>query len=238
MTEPRSNHADHDPFTIARLAVGDLDTADLGTATVLVAACAECRQLRDDLLLLAAANRDLPTPARPRDFRLGADDAARLHRRSWWDRIAESLAGPRFELARPVGAAMASLGLAGLLLSSFSSIQLGSATGAAPAGVTAAPAGGAGLEMYSTDTDDQGGVTEVDPDAPVGGAASPAGAQRETASEGEGGQGATADALSAPPEDTARRATDATLIVLSGTFLIVGLGLFGLRWTARRLGDG
>ncbi len=29
-----------------------------------------------------------------------------------------------------------------------------------------------------------------------------------------------------------------TLIVVAGILLIIGLGLFGLRWTARRLGDG
>jgi hypothetical protein len=29
-----------------------------------------------------------------------------------------------------------------------------------------------------------------------------------------------------------------TLLVVAGILLIIGLGLFGLRWTARRLGDG
>jgi hypothetical protein len=51
------------------------------------------------------------------------------------------------------------------------------------------------------------------------------------------------------PDDVRDTGTDAAaatrdpraaspLAVLSGSFLIVGLGLFGLRWSARRLGDG
>ena len=38
--------------------------------------------------------------------------------------------------------------------------------------------------------------------------------------------------------DTATASTAPLLVIVSGLFLGIGLALFGIRWSARRLGDG
>ncbi len=53
--------------------------------------------------------------------------------------------------------------------------------------------------------------------------------------------GSRTDSEDAPIDALAIRDDESglsTLFVLAGILLIIGLGLFGLRWTARRLGDG
>jgi hypothetical protein len=82
MTEPH-HHADHDLERVAGLAARDLPGDELDAVTHRTAACPDCAALLADLRVLAAATHDLPAPARPRDFRLGADDAARLHGSTW-----------------------------------------------------------------------------------------------------------------------------------------------------------
>jgi hypothetical protein len=87
-------HAEHDPLVIATLvdraatgasvegpadAADDLETAAMrAIATSWVDSCRSCAALLVDLVGLAQATRDLPSPARTRDFRLSATDAARL----------------------------------------------------------------------------------------------------------------------------------------------------------------
>jgi hypothetical protein len=67
---------------------------------------------------------------------------------------------------------------------------------------------------------------------------------------GQGTEGVAAGAgASAPNQDTGSPGFEANpasvdqpgvplLVVVSGAFLIVGLSLFAIRWSARRLGDG
>jgi anti-sigma factor RsiW len=71
-------HAGHDLELVASLLDGDLRPEDRARAARQVANCADCASIQRDLLALSAATRALPTPARTRDFRLTAVDAARL----------------------------------------------------------------------------------------------------------------------------------------------------------------
>lgn len=73
-------HGSHDLEAIVALADGELAGAELEAATHLMQDCRECAALVADLRSLALADRQLATPARPRDFRLTAADAERLGR--------------------------------------------------------------------------------------------------------------------------------------------------------------
>jgi anti-sigma factor RsiW len=242
MTEPRTTHTDHDPLLIAALAAGDLGGREQAAASRLITDCRACSDLHADVVALAHATRDLPAPLRPRDFTLSREDAARA-RRTGWRRIAAILAGPRFAVARPVGTAFATLGLAGILLASLPGVPL--------AGAAADPAASAAPLSYERSLA-SGGVTSA-----ADGAAIERDAGGETAlpqpiqqapevPRGDDGTGQAGGDLAAEPgigsgagpqDEVVKRPTDATLAILSGTFLIVGLGLFGLRWTARRIDD-
>lgn len=128
-------HATHDRLAIAALAAGDARGADAERATDLVQRCDACRILHDDLRSLAVATRTLPAAARPtdRDFRLSAADAVRLSRRGWLRRLLRPLGSARGARLQPAAGALVALGLAVVVLSGPSVLQLGSA-GAAPIG--------------------------------------------------------------------------------------------------------
>jgi anti-sigma factor RsiW len=63
---------------MAALLDADLTAAERIAAQSRIAACRACAALYADLLALSTATAALPAPARPRDFRLDAADAARL----------------------------------------------------------------------------------------------------------------------------------------------------------------
>jgi len=71
-------HAGHDPEVVASLLDGDLVGADRSAAARQVAGCSSCTAIHRDLLALASATRELPTPPRTVDFRLTVADAKRL----------------------------------------------------------------------------------------------------------------------------------------------------------------
>jgi hypothetical protein len=121
-------------------------------------------------------------------------------------------------VARPIGATFATLGIAGLLLTSIPAFTIFGSAGASPAN----PAATEQLEIYSRETQGAG----VDQ---AGGGDIEAQPQDQRVMAGEDG---------AAPDAATTRTADPTLAVLSGSFLIVGIGLLGLRWTARQLGDG
>jgi anti-sigma factor RsiW len=143
-------HAGHDELLIARLFGGDVDETERAQALDLMADCPECAALFADLGALADANAALPIPPRPRDFTLTAADAARLGRKHhFWSPIFGA------GLRRSLGSSLATLGLAGALLTGVASVLGGTATSApielaadrnaqAPvAAVAASPASGA-----------------------------------------------------------------------------------------------
>ena len=74
----REGHDGHDQLLIAGLLDRDLSEVDRSIAERLVAICGECAALHADLVDLAKATTELLAAARTRDFRLTADDAARL----------------------------------------------------------------------------------------------------------------------------------------------------------------
>lgn len=71
-------HDQRHELTIATLLGKDVPDGERAEAVRLLASCPSCVVLHADLLALASATRALPMPARSRDFRLTADDAARL----------------------------------------------------------------------------------------------------------------------------------------------------------------
>jgi hypothetical protein len=235
MNDRHPAHAGHDSFLIAAHATGDLQGTERETAARLLDDCPACATLYADLRTIARATRDLPTPPRPRDFRLTPDDATRL-RPAGWRRILHALAGPSFAFARPMGAALSTLGLAGLMLTAIPGVQLsGAASAPAPDGQgqefypAAAPTIGATGDGQGR----SGGETSVDEeqylqstDVPSANGQAPVRQPTDTSQP------------TAPEAEMTQRSPDSALMILSGSFLIVGLGLFGLRWSARRLGDG
>ena len=224
MTDFSSNHADHDPLLIAEFAAGEASPEQEAAAAALASGCSDCATLADDLRALARATAELPRPARPRDFTLTPETASRIRHRGW-RRLLAAFGTPRFELVRPLAAGLTTLGLAGFLL------------GAVP-GLGGAPAAPATSDLYAERNDAEASAV------PLQGVGNDSG--RPAAGQG-GGSGSLA-AGEADPDDAPESGTDGAarlgarpaspLVVLSGSFLIVGLGLFALRWTARRLGDG
>lgn len=236
MTDPRPTHHDHDPLLIAAHAAGDLSGRDEDRALHLLADCPTCSGLAADIRALSVAVAELPVPARRRDFTLSPDDAARL-RPGGWRGLLQLAAGPRFSLAGPLGATFASLGVAGLLLVGAPAMDLGGAA-AAPAATDAVATFDTAAAPEREGQGAQGSAQEIDEDdlrnqqtvQPVLQAPGPPASSVAPGSDGERVVGTDATLV--------QRTGDTTLAILSGSFLIVGLGLFGIRWTARRLNDG
>lgn len=112
---PIAEAEDHAAHMVA-LDAGDLAGAELLAAESLAASCAGCAALVHDLAAIRGAMTALPVPLRRRDYRLTAEDAARL-RPSGWRRLLEWLAAPG-STVRPLATGLATLGVVGLLLTS------------------------------------------------------------------------------------------------------------------------
>jgi hypothetical protein len=107
--------ADEHATLVVALDAGDLVGADRDRALALAAACAGCASLLGDLAAIRAATAALPAPARRRDYRLTHADATRLGPTPW-RRFVHWLGAPQ-SMVRPLAGALATLGIAGLLLS-------------------------------------------------------------------------------------------------------------------------
>jgi hypothetical protein len=144
-------HDTHDALLVAAFAAGDAIGRDQVTASTLVATCPDCAALHRDLRAIAAALPELPAPARSRDFRISAEQAAAL-RPAGWRGLLATLAGPRFSFAVPLGSGLAALGLVGILLGSLAGLPLGAGGATSATGDTAlrnATGNGAPAEMPS-----------------------------------------------------------------------------------------
>ncbi|HTS14355.1 MAG TPA: zf-HC2 domain-containing protein [Candidatus Sulfotelmatobacter sp.] len=106
---PTPEHAGHDPLLIVRAAADDtLSPAERAAVEARLASCPACATLEADLRAIAAGlATDLPTPRRPRDFRLSPDDLV-VRGPTWRERLHGALAGP---VARPLAGAVCALGL-------------------------------------------------------------------------------------------------------------------------------
>jgi hypothetical protein len=231
------SHATHDLELVAAHASRDLGGRDLETATALVAGCDACAELHADLRAIAAALPATPAPRRRRDFRLTPEQAASL-RPAGWRRLLAPFGAPRFAFAAPLGTGLATLGLAGLLL--------GVVPGALPQD--------ADFQVFGTREQAAQGETGGDKltpasggqpgDAGSGGAAAP----EPRPTDGRSGTGNGSGVASPPvpgaepdvagPSDQVAgqriRTGEELLVVLGGAGMITGLGLIGLRWSARR----
>lgn len=224
-----SAHAAHDLVLIAALAARASDPSEVehARARELVTACTTCADVLADLVLLQTALPTTATPARPRDFTLTPADAARL-RAGGWRRILGFFGSARDGFTRPLAATLTTLGLAGLLVASLPGMYGagGAATVLSTVGAPieqAAPAEGGAA--YRTDRLSITAEPAPSGDAGVftGGNPEELDSARDIAGDGS--------LLSIRDDGSGVSA----LFVVAGLLLIVGLGLFGLRWSARRL---
>jgi hypothetical protein len=105
-----ANHAHHDRLLVSRHAADDSYPGEVEQARALIAQCADCAALATDIRALSAATSRLGAPARPRDFRITAEQAERL-RGSAFERFLRRLAGPGLAPARPLAGVALSIGL-------------------------------------------------------------------------------------------------------------------------------
>jgi anti-sigma factor RsiW len=260
-----SDHASHDTMLVASLADHSLPASERSAAEALVAACSQCADLHADLLALRAATRAMPTPARPNDYTLTPRDAHRL-RSGGWRRFVAILGTSRDALSRPLAVGLTTLGLAGLLVANIPSFYMGGATSAPMSTVGSPVGGGAvdtgdgstimGAASAAAEVAASGAPVPADL---AGSGTHPAAAPAPSApgfmadqgsqppdiegvtngsSKGQGaGPGRLRDPGAASDLLLAQEVGGVSpLVVLSAAFLITGLGLFLLRWTARRLG--
>jgi len=138
---PIAEAQDHAALIVA-LDAGDLAGSERLAAESLAATCAGCAALVEDLAAIRGAMTDLPVVPRRRDYRLTAEDAARL-RPSGWGRLLEWLAAPG-STVRPLATGLATLGVIGLLLTAGLPGGLSGLGGAGSASPVMAPEGTAG----------------------------------------------------------------------------------------------
>ena len=200
---PAAEAQDHAALIVA-LDAGDLAGAELLAAESLAASCTGCAALAFDLAAIRGAMTALPVPPRRRDYRLTAEDAARL-RPSGWRRLLEWLAAPG-STVRPLATGLATLGVVGLLLTSGLPGILSGFGGAAsspvlaPAGAPVDKAGPGG----SGDVEFQGSYAPLAapsgaPGNDAGAAASAAPAPAPTAAASGDRAGLAGEAASAEP---------------------------------------
>ena len=113
----------HDELLIVRLFDGAISDSERERALDLLSTCPACESLFLDLGAISEAMSAVPTPARPRDFRLTESDAARLRRptRGRWAVFGSGL-------RRSLGGSLAALGIVGVVLTGASSLLSGAAS--------------------------------------------------------------------------------------------------------------
>ena len=258
MTEPNqpaipADHAAHDPTWMAALAARDpdLSPSERTRAQAALESCGACADLLADLVALSAALPSAAIPARPRDFTLTPADVARL-RPNGLRRVLKAIGSARDGVTFPLALGLTTMGIAGLLVATVPSfVGMGGAASAPatlstvgqaiPAPAASAPAAAPSAAPAAPEaTGVRAQATEAHGLAPASDAAGGGGGEVFTGDGGDGlleaeRQDARSMFESAIGDDSSGRST---LAVLAATLLIAGLGLFALRWSARRLGDG
>ncbi len=219
---PDSHHDTHDLELVAAFAAGDATGAGLETATALVATCADCAALHDDLRAIAVALPALPAPVRTRDFRLTPAQAASL-RPTGIRALLAAFASPRLSFATPLGTGLAAIGLVGVLVASGGLPVGGGATSGAAPQDTPAAAMEAPAEM---------GAADASAAALAGPAAESTGPEEYRASASDGASAAGApEAL--PVSGTGEG--PAPLLVIGVLLVLAGSTLVALRIVSRRV---
>ncbi len=249
-----SDHARHDLLAVAALADRDATGEEAARARAQVDACTECATLHAELVSLATSTRQLPAMERPRDFQLRPEDAQRL-RPNRFRRLFGSFGTARDGFSRPLAMGLTTLGIAGLMFAILPGTLSFGGAASAPGGPEAGSAPQQEIQTFgaaasSAPAPAEGGAPQAQPDAstrPGLGAgfgsgdraiAAPAPAGEDLNQRDEADYSRVA--IAGEPSRSRRLQTTATgasqLVVISGTLLIVGLGLFALRWTSRRFG--
>ena len=255
MIHSTPKHEAHDRLLVASLVDRSISDAERARAEAQLATCAACARLHEDLVALAAATRALPVPARTRDFTISPADAARL-RGSRWRRLIAAIGSTRDVFSRPLAIGLTTLGVAGLLVAT---VPMPFGAGGATAERAQAP-----VDTLSEDAAGSArGQDFVDPSAPpavpgesapaiaaAGPSAEPSAAAEAAPEDAEpdvlfqGGEVSPMPGEPDPQGNLYQTGFDASgsgpspMFIVAGALLLMGLGLFGLRWTARRLGDG
>jgi hypothetical protein len=261
-------HARHDRDLVAALAAREPELAapELGAARELVQRCTECRDLLADLVALQAAVPKMATPSRPRDFTLTEADVRRLQPRGW--RAALGFIGSaRDGFSRPLAIGFTTIGMVALLVTALPSIPLGGSGGQRVLSTVgnAVPEAGAAAAASQAPASSAPGVAPApaaqaaaSASGALGYAASPAASRSSAAfdkanasSEPYGTAGQRESVFSGEDEGSPDQPIGETNtlsvrdeggfslgLVIAGICLIIGLGLFALRWTSRRFGDG
>lgn len=251
MTDARSAHATHDRILVASLVGRSAGDSERGRAEAQVAACGECALLFDDLVALSAAIHALPAPSRSREFTLSPEDAERLRVRGW-RRLFAAIGTSRDAFSRPLAVGLTTLGLAGLLVATIPSVLTGQASSTASLSTVGNAVGevssGAGIDPQTMRS-----VASAEPSAaptsgPAAAAAPAPAASVASDAERQGPDGPVVGDGSSPlPGEGDLNGKNlageeslgaSTVTVVASLLLLAGLGLFGLRWIARRLGDG
>jgi hypothetical protein len=245
----------------------DLAAPELGAARELVQRCTECRDLLADLVALQAAVPTMATPTRPRDFTLSDADARRLRPRGW-RAVLGFIGSARDGFSRPLAIGFTTIGMVALLVTALPSIPLGGSRGGmvlstvgnavpqagAAAAASQAPASSAPSAAPAPAAQPAASVSAALEYAASAAASGPASAtydrmnasaepdgtagQRESVFSGED-EGSTDQLIGDTNVLSVRDEGGLSLgIVIAGICLIIGLGLFALRWTSRRFGDG
>jgi hypothetical protein len=216
----RPPHAAHDPGLIARHAAGDLEADERARVAAIIASCVDCSLLAADLASIAAATVELGAarPARSRDYRLSAADAARLRQGDRLRRWLRPLAGRRFGFARPLGSIVIAAAIVGLLAGSLPA-SLGGGTGAAPVSNLASDS----RELGAAGSPQAPAAAATDAFASV--AATPK--DRTSATSAHPGP--------APTPGVTGSTAGSSIVPGSLILLVIGFGLLGGRGLARRL---
>ena len=264
MTGIPTTHPTHDPELIAAAVGGVLEPSERRQVDSWLSTCRACAELHADLLAIASAQRTLPTPARPRDFRLTPADAHRLRPRGM-RAILAAIGSSRDAFTKPLAVGLTTLGLVGLLVGTVPSFgsgdvstilsTVGAPVGAADASKNAYGDGNVfgGQDLAPSAAPSAAAAAPVYPDASSAASAAPqpdavsaapeiaSAAPREvtgaSASEAADGDGTILDANGGT--ETLRLSSQAEgpsgLLIASVLLLVAGLGLFAARWLARRL---
>jgi anti-sigma factor RsiW len=259
MNPATSRHETHDRLLVASLVDRSITEPERARAEAQLRACRACAELHAELVALSVATRAMPVPVRTRDFALTPADADRLRVRRW-RRLVAAIGSSRDAFSRPLALGFTTLGLAGLLLSSVS-LPFGGATSGDGLRSVAAPAGenGAGSVTQEFAAAASGAPSLPEGSGPDMVAAAPSAAPSEAAqlapaaSPGENPPeplfdgGESSPLPGEPPADRSLYSTaldqdgsfaPSPMFLVAAVLLVIGLGLFGIRWTARRLGDG
>ncbi len=257
----RPDHAAHDATWMAALAARDpdLSAAEMARAQEALKACGACADLFADLVAMSAAIPTAAVPTRPRDYTLTAADAARLRPRGLRRWVA-GIGSVRDGVTFPLAMGLTTMGIAGLLIATIPAAFSGATAGAAPQVLSTvgnaipAPAPSAAAAASAA----------AAPAALSAAPAASAAPSAESAAEGTGYSDTSAaptsettgggevfsgddgdEATQRLRQDANEMTSDAAfrddgtgvsaLMIVAATLLLAGLGLFVLRWSARRL---